>query len=353
MVKHFIRLLMYSLIGISAESSVAGYDLDRLGVPQFVNTNYIDLTRIFQISKFRSGAGHDYSDDVEKCRSMKHYFMTPDATTSIWSPVAGTVSLLRDDFVGTQVLIQSDLQPDFTFIIFHVALAKPLIVGEHITEGQLLGNHVGLQTFSDIAVGVNASNGYRLVSYFETLTTAAFEPFRARGITAPSELIITRAQRDASPFNCSGQEFVSSSPSPYIEYVMLTGGAGAPVVSRSILGPISSQMVILSMALPANVTNMVGSVFVAAALPPAMGGDIYLLSRSAGWMKFDGCDSALAALQGMLFSGIGANVVPEPADLSAYAGTTLYIGYGIGSTSAGACAQMLGNMSFAPAYTIN
>src|SRR3954470_16470755 len=40
-----------------------------------VTSNIIDLDRVFDISKFRSGAGHDYSyASGEDCRSMKHYF---------------------------------------------------------------------------------------------------------------------------------------------------------------------------------------------------------------------------------------------------------------------------------------
>ena len=50
------------------------YDVDLYGIPKFVNINYIELYKIYCISKFRSAIGHDYSDDFESCRSMKHYF---------------------------------------------------------------------------------------------------------------------------------------------------------------------------------------------------------------------------------------------------------------------------------------
>ena len=43
-------------------------------IPKFVDCDYLDLDKINKISKFRSGMGHDYSDDFESCRSMKHYF---------------------------------------------------------------------------------------------------------------------------------------------------------------------------------------------------------------------------------------------------------------------------------------
>lgn len=202
------------------------YDLDALGVPEFVRINYIDVSKISQISKFRSSAGHDYHDDVETCRSMKHYFIAPDATTAIVSPVAGTVSRLANDFAGVQVQITSDLQPGFIFILFHVNLAKPLAVGDWIAEGQVLGTHIGTQTFSDIAVAVNTPKNYRLVSYFDTLTDTAFAAFQARGISSREQMQFSRAQRDADPYRCNGETFAGLRVDPKTEYVNLSGYQG-------------------------------------------------------------------------------------------------------------------------------
>jgi len=352
MLKRHVLSLLFLLMNVAAEVSAAGSDLDGLGVPKFVATNYIDISKIFQLSKFRSSAGHDYSDDLEKCRSMKHYFMRPDATAAIWSPVAGTITTLRDDFVGTQVHITSDVQPDFTFIIFHVALLKPLVVGERITEGQRLGNHVGLETFSDIAVAVNARNGYRLVSYFETLTDAGFAPFKARGIASPSQLMITKGERDAAPYVCSGQAFSNLKVQPDTEYVTLTGGA-PPTASSAVSGPITGQTISLFVSPPTSVFNLTGSVFVAAVLPPAMGSGIFLLSASAGWIAYTSCASAPAAQLGQLYAGMGFSPVATPMDLSALRGTALYVGYGIGTTVANACANMIDSLTIAPAYLLN
>src|SRR5690349_9084225 len=70
------------------------FDLDPSLAPKFVRFNYIDPDSIEQISLFRSGIGHDYSDDFESCRSMKHYFMPKVQTwanVKIFSPVDGTV----------------------------------------------------------------------------------------------------------------------------------------------------------------------------------------------------------------------------------------------------------------------
>ncbi len=207
----------------SAAEQISYYDLDTLGIPKFVNVNYIDVAKISQISKFRSSAGHDYHDDAEACRSMKHYFIAPDATTAIVSPIAGTVTRLNNDFDGRQVQITSDLQPGFIFILFHVNLAKPLAVGDHIAEGQSLGTHIGTQTFSDIAVAVNTPKNYRLISYFDTLTDEAFAAFQARGIATREQMAFTKAERDAAPYRCQGEEFAGLKVDPKTEYVTLTG----------------------------------------------------------------------------------------------------------------------------------
>ena len=216
-------LLLLAPAGVSAQP-FAYYNLDALGVPKFVNTVYIDLATIRQISKFRSAAGHDYHDDLERCRSMKHYFIRPGTSAAVSAPVAGTVSRLRADTDGTQVHITSDLQPAFVFILFHVALAKPLTIGERVADGQRLGNHASAATYSDIAVGVNTPTGYRLVSYFDTLTDDAFAPFTARGVASRSQLIYTRAQRDADPYRCVEHgSFTNLRTSPDLDYVTLTG----------------------------------------------------------------------------------------------------------------------------------
>jgi hypothetical protein len=190
------------------------YNVDSLGVPKFVNTIYIDLSQldstgtpvVFQISKFRSSAGHDYSDSVERCRSMKHYFSFPDRATKLYFPVTGTIVGVNSDTMWGGISIQSDAQPAFVFTVFHPVLARLFVQGEHVTEGQFMGTHTGNWTSSDIAVLVNPGSNPgrphggpdgRLVSYFETLTDNAFLPFNNRDINSPADLIISRAERDA------------------------------------------------------------------------------------------------------------------------------------------------------------
>jgi len=194
----------------------ASYDIDTLGIPKFVAVNYIDPDKkngggnfiINRISRFRSSEGHDYSSFLnpgETCRSMKHYFKYPDASTEIFSPVAGTITRIQDEWVGgTQIDIRSDAQPAFTFTLFHIN-ENHFTLNQKVAEGELLGTHCDIATYSDIAVYVVTPTGYRLVSYFETLTLAALKPFTDRWPTFLAVVIIPKALRDANPLNCPGE----------------------------------------------------------------------------------------------------------------------------------------------------
>ena len=345
--------LLFFLLHILAAATVtaATYDVEKLGVPRFVSTNYIDVSKIFAISKFRSGTGHNYSDDFERCRSMKHYFMYPNASAVIQAPVSGTITRIFDEWAGTQVQITSAVQPAFTFILFHVALAKPLAMGDHVQEGQVLGTHVGMQTFSDIAVGVNVPGGYRLVSYFETLTDTGFAPFKARGITDIGQLVIPRAERDAAPFQCNGENFTKVGAQTDSEYVNLNGSM-PPTAIVSVNGPVDHQRISALVSPPDNVYGIIGSLFVAAVLPQHRGGTIYFLRSSGAWVPFTGCSNAPAYQQGQLFTNMGVFVIGTPTDLRPYQGVSVYAGYGLGYTWETACNNMLLNTSFTRIYTL-
>lgn len=188
------------------------YDVIANGIPKFVNTNYIQLNKIKQISRFRSSVGHSYTDDFETCRSMKHYFMPKNSVNwsgvKIFSPITGTVVEVRSDNQGSQVRIQYQEKPAFFFILFHVNIMNPTAVGDTLTEGQQLGTHISANTFSDIAVGVNTPEGWKLVSYFDVMTDALFQTYQARGATSRGNLIISQAARDADPLTCNGEQFV-------------------------------------------------------------------------------------------------------------------------------------------------
>lgn len=187
------------------------YDVDLNGIPKFVGSNYIQLSKIYRISRFRSGVGHSYTDDSESCRSMKHYFQPKVSiswsTVKICSPVTGTVHAKKEGWAGTQIKIKSDQYPAFFFIIFHVNLSGSFNIGTQVNAGQILGTHIGSQTMSDIAVGVNTPNGWKLISYFSVVTDALFKIYHDRGVVNRNKFIISQAAREADPLNCDGEDF--------------------------------------------------------------------------------------------------------------------------------------------------
>ena len=191
------------------------WDIDKDGIPKFVSVNYIELSKIYRISKFRSSIGHDYSDAFEHCRSMKHYFEpknTLDWTTGkIFSPITGTITRAEMEWAGTKIEIASDEYPAFRFSIFHINTLKTYNVGDKIVAGEQLGTHIGSQTMSDISVIVNdPTKQGRMVSYFDVMTDALFNEYSNRGVTKREDMFISKALRDANPLTCNGDTFTSS-----------------------------------------------------------------------------------------------------------------------------------------------
>jgi hypothetical protein len=193
------------------------WDIDKNGIPKFVKTNYIELTKIGRISKFRSSIGHDYSDAFEHCRSMKHYFEPASnvdwASVKIYAPVTGKVTRVEQEWAGTKVEIASNAYPAFRFSIFHINLSVNLQVGSPVTEGMLLGTHIGAQTMSDISVIVNdPTRQGRMVSYFDVMTDEVFNAYISRGVGSRSTMIISKTERDAHPLECNGDTFIGTDP---------------------------------------------------------------------------------------------------------------------------------------------
>ena len=187
-------------------------------IPQFVMADFVDLEKIRQISLFRSAEGHDYGDDVESCRSMKHYYRPYEdidwSTITIYSPVDGDVTAMKEEWAGMQIHIQSRQYTSYTFIIFHVNPDPQLDVGYPVTAGMEMGTHVGNMTYLDIAVAKRGAGAYQLVSYFDVMTDALFRNYMDRGVRSRSDVIISREQRDADPLFCDGQEFTGQGNLP-------------------------------------------------------------------------------------------------------------------------------------------
>jgi hypothetical protein len=191
-------------------------------LPRFVGHHVSAPALVTAISRLRSSEGHDYADDFETCRSMKHYFMFSAAdwsTVPIHSPVDGRVVERYDEWAGAKLVIRSTEQHAFFFELFHVVSDALPVVGDVVTAGQLLGHHYGTQTYSDVAVGVQTAvdgpndyiQGRRYVSYFAVLTDALFAEWVTRGVPSLDALVISAAERDANPLDCDpGGAFTSA-----------------------------------------------------------------------------------------------------------------------------------------------
>lgn len=192
------------------------WDIDAQGIPRF-SDHYIELSKIRKVSKYRSSAGHDYSDFTEHCRSMKHYYYPNDTVNwtqvQIKSPISGSITRYEQEWAGVKFEIQSTEHPAFRFVIFHVNPVKTFQIGDFLQKGQVLGKHIGFETWSDIAVIVNdPSRQGRMVSYIETLTDVAFSDYLLRGINRRDDFIISRVLRDLNPLQCSGDTFLPGDP---------------------------------------------------------------------------------------------------------------------------------------------
>lgn len=188
------------------------WDIEKSGIPRFVETNYIELDKIYRVSKFRSSVGHDYSDAFEQCRSMKHYFeprSESDWTTiKIFSPVTGTITRNEMEWAGAKIEIASDDYPAFRFSIFHINPLKLFNIGDKVVSGEQMGTHIGPQTMSDISVIVNdPTKQGRMVSYFEVITNTLLNTYT--NLTR-EDFIIQKSTRDANPLNCNGDTFITT-----------------------------------------------------------------------------------------------------------------------------------------------
>ncbi|HEX5168801.1 MAG TPA: Ig-like domain-containing protein [Cyclobacteriaceae bacterium] len=189
------------------------YDLSTLGPPRVLNANYIDLSKIDQVSRFRSTVGHSYVDGSgETCRSMKHYFKPyyPDidwTTVDIYAPMSGTIlAISPDGGRGYKVMLRPRDLPAMNVQIFHVNLDAGITKNGWLNAGDHIGRHASNETTSDIAVDIGGKENGTLLSYFETMTDEVFEQYQARGVSSRQAAIISKAERDADPVPCVGEQ---------------------------------------------------------------------------------------------------------------------------------------------------
>lgn len=220
-VRNFLRTVLFILLLAfvsckknESPSSPKNHQSDSLTI----RYDYIELDKIERISKFRSAIGHDYSDDFEDCRSMKHYFQPKSSVNwsnvKIFSPVSGKIVRINEEWAGTQLHIEPSENSAYTVIIFHIATIRTFSLGDHVNAGEQLGTHIGSQTMSDIAVSFSENNKWRLLSYFTLLTDSLFQYYMQRGVSSRTDFIITKEERDADTLRCAGDAFTSEGTLP-------------------------------------------------------------------------------------------------------------------------------------------
>jgi hypothetical protein len=195
----------------------ASYNLAGLGPPRVLNANYIDLSKIARVSRFRSTVGHSYVDGSgETCRSMKHYFqprLSIDWTTvDVYAPASGTIFGIRPDgFAGFQIMLRPRDLPALDVALFHVQVDAGIVRDSWVEAGDHIGRHASSSTMSDIATSIGGKEQGTLLSYFQTMTDAVLAEYQARGVQSREAAVISAAERDADPVPCVGEQpfFVS------------------------------------------------------------------------------------------------------------------------------------------------
>lgn len=227
----FIVLSVLSRFGIGSganRGSRQGARVDVAKAPQVIKAHFMPLEKVNQISKFRSGAGHDFSDATSPCSSMKHYFHPPadeqyqqthtlqpppDGVTDIpiVSPVDGTIKELgneRNDF-GTHIWIDVEGQRGMIVRLFHIYPDPEIERDKKVKAGDRLGV-IGAHQSTDVAAQMNTGPRKRFLSYFDLMPDSLFADYAKYGIATRDQLIISDEYRQANPLTCDGERFTEN-----------------------------------------------------------------------------------------------------------------------------------------------
>ena len=217
--------------------------------PELIESHVTDIAMLEELSKFRSGAGHDFSydasftyageyfgatDATEPDSSMKHYlapyaaYLGDSATVPIYAPFDGVITRVTEEtnsanpsIVNKRIELTSVDNPDYMAVLFHIDLDNdyPQIKNDwpaavwpahqaddatYVTDTLSAGDFMGYADMRtghdfDIAVlySVNATEKY-WVSYFDLMPDTLFTAYEERGASR-GEMSISKASRLASP----------------------------------------------------------------------------------------------------------------------------------------------------------
>ena len=232
-------------------------------LPQFITHLFVDPSYLTAISKYRSVAGHSFSDNYEKSdRSLKNYLeprrslLGKPPSIPVYAPATGTLAsitpegslLASGEPRGYQLSLSPDGFPAFEIRLFHVAVAPTVKAGMHVNSGDALGlANVREGIDFDWAVGaawnaqplfdMNGGNqvpkapGYRLVSPFDVMNDATFANFAPYGVTDRSAFVVPLAYRETHPTAATGGDL---SHFDEVEYVTLQPPEGPEIRQQPI-----------------------------------------------------------------------------------------------------------------------
>jgi hypothetical protein len=212
---------------------VQSYDPDNL--PKVAKANFTELDKFSRMSKIRSGVGHDFSYNTPEydptrlnCKSMKHYLIPAGVplenaayataphtfqwlSIKFFAPVDGRIVGVysSENEYGTEnnFSIASTEYPGYFFMFFHLALNPELNEGSLVQAGQQIATLGSEEAWGEIAVSAKLGPGeHRLLSFLEVATDEVWQEYKNRGVSATSDVIVTKEQRDANPMACDDSE---------------------------------------------------------------------------------------------------------------------------------------------------
>ena len=228
----------WKLSSYGQKGSCPGSEFVGSNYPKIAHNSVLPARKIARLSKFRSSARHSATDNVESCRSMKHYLETnfkkpEDARMQkVSSPINGQIVYIFDsqeDQYGQDVVIQSTEQSAFKIRLYHLTLSPEFKPGDLVTSGQELGfvyardlnegeNPNNFKATMDVELWVRRPEGTRLISFFEILDDAAFIQFEHAGLTQPwkEKLYLEHNDPQVLRYRCNDEQnparFTTQSP---------------------------------------------------------------------------------------------------------------------------------------------
>lgn len=187
---------------------------NRDSVAPVLTKNFVDISKVEKISKFRSCQGHIVvpTDESETKRNMKHYVLLKEEFRGInkvqlFAPYDARVSSFSNPAEGLEGELWFDSGSDWQFSIEHINIIPELKDGGNVKAGDLVG-YSGPNGFDIVyAVGAQAPkiiDGYtspfaKLGSVFMHVSDDLFREFQNHGIKSKQDFEYTKEYRDNNP----------------------------------------------------------------------------------------------------------------------------------------------------------